>query len=655
MADNDHTKDKAPKQSSRRNFLKLATVGAAAAAPAVAEAQQRNARQRAAQAAVPEVKPPVIPADFTARTTAPLPAIAFPMTGANLFGRACLAEGVGAMFCCPGNYGVINAVANHGIPSYGGRHEGTMVSAADGFTRASGAISVTSGTEGPGFTNMISGLAAAYVARTPLLLVASNMRVADDDTERGIQVMYQQPLTEGIKKYGKRLITPNRTAEYLSYAFRQLKTGIPGPVHLDFTAEVANYRIQNENELGYYGRSALYRTESRPAPSSGDLDRAIALIQASQRPMIVASTGVFYNKAWDALKAFAEKNQIPVTESGPQFGRFPHDHPLSAGAAGGSYASVDLVILVGQYCMPTAGEFAFPPRAKYIRIQPEAGDIGRNMPIDVGIVACEKLALEALTDRVARADRSAWINEVATARKAFYAQNEEYYRIGKGYTDSVHPAVIAKELGDFVYRGKLDKAQTTVVSGGYGIARYVRRCLEAHRPGQVVNGAYQFGSIGPDVGYAIGAAAAVQLGAGTQGAFKGAPVINITGDAGFGISGMEIETQAKYRLPVINIVYNNNCWGTWNTYRDVPHALHMYLFQENVRYDKVAEGLGAHGEYVQTPDQFLPALQRAYEIARTQNIPSVINCQAKKEFWLRDQYQPGFLGKTEPGITSYYH
>ncbi len=650
MSNTDDTK----KQESRRNFLKLATVGAAAAAPGLAEAQQRRGRNAAVPAAPPEVEP-VVPNELKNFKTAPLPPINFPMTGANLFGRACLAEGVGAMFCCPGNYGVINAVANHGIPSYGGRHEGTMVSAADGFTRASGVISTTSGTEGPGFTNMISGLAAAYVARTPLLLVASNMRVADDDTERGIQVMYQQPLTEGIKKWGKRLITPNRTAEYLSYAFRQLKTGIPGPVHLDFTAEVANYRIQNEAELGYYGKKALYRTESRPAPSAGDLDRAMSLINAAQRPMIVASTGVFYNKAWDALKAFAEKAQIPVTESGPQFGRFPHDHPLCAHAAGGSYASVDLVILVGQYCMPTAGEFAFPPAAKYIRIQPEAGDIGRNMPIDVGIVACENLTLQALTDRVRGTDRAAWINEVATAKRAFYTQNDEYYRIGKGYTDAVHPAVIAKELGDFLYRGKLPKEQTTVVSGGYGIARYVRRCLEAHRPGQVINGAYQFGSIGPDVGYAIGAAAAVQLGAGTQAAHKGAPVVNITGDAGFGISGMEIETQAKYRLPVINIVYNNNAWGTWNTYANAPHALHMYLFQENVRYDKMAEALGCHGEYVQTPDQFLPALQRAYDIARTQNIPSVINCQAKKEFWLREQFAPGFLGKTEPGITSYYH
>lgn len=654
MADGETKVDQATKDeralSSRRNFLKLAAastaVTSAAAAGGVANA-------RAATQGAADVQP-TIPSDFTARTTAPLPEIEFPMTGANLFGRACLAENVGAMFCCPGNYNIINAVADHGIASYGGRHEGAMTSAADAFTRCSGVVSACSGTEGPGFTNMISGLAAAYVANTPLLMVCSNLRVADEDKQAGIQFMYQQPVTEGIKKYGKRLITGDRLGEYLGYTFRQLKTGIPGPVHIDFTSEVSNNRIQSEADLGYYGNQALYRTESRPAPAAADLQKAIDLINRAQRPMIVASTGVFYNQAWEPLLNFAEKAQIPVTESGPMLGKFPHDHPLAASAAGDAYPSVDLVILVGQYCMPTNGEFAFGPDAKYIRIQPEAGDIGRNVPIDVGIVSCEKLALEALADRVRATDRSAWVSEVAAARNAFYAQNEEYYQAGAAFTDAVHPAVIGKGLTEFLYNGSIDKAQTTVVSGGYGIARYTRRYLQAHRPGQVINGAYQFGSIGPDVAYAFGAAAAVQQGAGAQAAFRGAPVLNITGDAGFGITGMEVETMAKYRLPVINIVYNNNAWGVWNTYRRDPHALPMYLFQENVRYDKVAEGLGAHGEYVTTPDGFLPALQRAWDVAVNESRPSVINCQARKEFWLRGE-GPGFLGKTEPGLTAYYH
>jgi len=106
---------------------------------------------------------------------------------------------------------------------------------------------------------------------------------------------------------------------------------------------------------------------------------------------------------------------------------------------------------------------------------------------------------------------------------------------------------------------------------------------------------------------------------------------------------------------VIVIVYNNNAWGTWSGNRESSVTLSMHLFQENVRYDKIAEAVGAHGEYITKPEDFRPALERCYKIAATERIPSVINCQAKKEFWIREQYPPGSLGKVEPGCMSYYH
>ena len=249
----------------------------------------------------------------------------------------------------------------------------------------------------------------------------------------------------------------------------------------------------------------------------------------------------------------------------------------------------------------------------------------------------------------------AWVAEIAAARKRFEEQNAEYYKLGLGYTDAIHPAVIAKELADFLYRGTLPKEQTTIASGGYGIARYVRRELRSYRPGQVMNGAYQYGAIGPDVGYAVGVAAAVQLGVGPQAAYRGHPIVCITGDAGFGYTAMEIDTMAKYKLPVVIIVYNNNAWGTWTQAQREPRALPIHLFQENLRYDKLAEALGGHGEYVTRPAEFRPALARAYQVAAREGRPAVINCQGKKEFWDRATYPPGSLGKIEPGVMSYYH
>jgi len=633
--------------TSRRAFMKKAVLGAGATAALGATGVGVTAQEA-------DAEPITIPPEFEAAKKASLPTIDFPMRGAQVFARACHEEGVKALFCCPGNYDVVHAMADTGIPTYGGRHEGSMCHAADAFCRATGEVAATSGTEGPGFTNMINAIATANAARSPILVLASNKSVFAEDTEQGIQDAYQQPTTEGLRKYGKRMITPSRVWEYAGYAFRQLKSGVPGPVHLDFPAEVARARFDDASELEFFFENTKYRTDTKPHPDPAAIDAAAEMLRSADRPMIVSSNGVFYSRAWDALRELAEKAHIPVVESGATKGQFPADHELCASAAPGALMGADVVLLVGQYCMPTLGEFAFGPDTRYIRIDPSAEDIGRNLPIDIGIVSDEKAALEALTAAVTRQRRAQWVGEIAAARAAFETENEEYYQTGLGYTDVVHPAVIGKELADFIHRGALPRDRTTIMQGGYGIARYTRRYLRAYRPGQIINGAYQYGAIGPDVGYALGVAAAVRDGVGPQAGYQGHPVIAITGDAGFGFTGMEVETLSKYQLPVVIIVYNNNAWGTWNGQVNNPIGLPVHLFQENVRYDKMAEALGGHGEYVTTPDEFTPALERAYAVALDESRPAVINVQARKEFWLRDQ-PPGFLGKIEPGVMSYYH
>src|SRR5579862_387673 len=632
---------------SRRSFVTGAAVAATTAA--VGAAKESEARP------APAARGVTIPAEFAAAHAAALPKLDFPLTGAQVFARACKEEGVAALFCCPGNYDVIHAIASTGIPSFGGRHEGSMAHAADAFIRSTGEIAACSGTEGPGFTNMICAIAAANAARTPLLVLASNMSIAREDSEAGIQLTYQQPTTEGLKKYGKRLINPRRVHEYAGYAFRQLKSGMPKPVHLDFPAEIATAKFTSADDLEYYYDQRRYRTESCAYPSPKEIAKALDMIKSASRPIIVSSNGVFYSKGWEALQRLAERMQVPVVESGAMKGQISDASPLSANAAPGALASADVVVLVGQHCMPTVGEFAFGPDARFIRIDRVHEDIGRNIPIDLGIVSDERAALETLADLAPQMSHDAWLAEVAAARRKFEAQNLEHYKTGASYGDALHPAVIAHELADFLYNGKLPREQTTVVSGGYGIARYTRRQFRAYRPGQVMNGAYQWAAIGPDCAFAFGTAVGVQLGAGVQAAYKGHPIVAVTGDGGVGFTLMEIETMSKYRMPIVIVVYNNNAWGTWTQAIAEPYALPIHLFQENLRYDKVAEALGGHGEYVTRPTDFRPALERAYQTALTDSKPVLINCQGKKEFWDRQKYPPGELGKIEPGVMSYYH
>jgi thiamine pyrophosphate-dependent acetolactate synthase large subunit-like protein len=167
--------------------------------------------------------------------------------------------------------------------------------------------------------------------------------------------------------------------------------------------------------------------------------------------------------------------------------------------------------------------------------------------------------------------------------------------------------------------------------------------------------AYQYGAIGPDLAMMIGAGAAVQRGVGPQAPYKGAPALVVTSDAGIAYSMFELDTAAKYKIPIISVIYNNNSWGMWPSAVSSARSMHMYLFQENLRYDKMAEGLGARGEYVRSVDEMRAALQRSYDAAAKQGVSTLINVQALKEFTSGKDYPPGIALNAEPGVGAFAH
>ncbi|HVY88467.1 MAG TPA: thiamine pyrophosphate-binding protein [Hyphomonadaceae bacterium] len=654
----------AEQSPSRRELFPSLAAGAVAVGslPLFAgTAQAQKAKAQKVAASIPSIQ---IPKEIPQSLTDPPKTYSFEgrgMTGAEVFAQLCKKENLAAMFCAPGNYTVIHAVAAAGIPSYGGRTEGSMCAAADGFSRATGEVVACSGTEGPGFTNMIAAISAAHCARTPLLVLASNAQISGDDREKFIQQIYQQPLTEGIKKYGKRMIAPNRVHEYGAYAFRHLKSGIPGPVHLDFPGEVARQRFTDPSALTDYYDKTRYRTESVAVPGAKDIDKAIDMINRAQRPILVAGHGVFHRKGWDALMQAAEKHDLVVATSGPMKGHFPDDHRLSANLSPDALLSADLVIFVGQYCMPSPGEYRFNPDIKSIRVHPVAEDIGRNWPIDLGIVGDEGVFLDELANKLPRKTRDSWVSEIAAARKKYQDELDDTYRKGLKYsadTGFLHPAVICREIHEFFFAGKggIDPKQTLHGWGGNTMPGYIGPMCRSNRPAQGIIPPYQFGTIGQDLSMVLGATVAVKEGVGPQSAYKGAPSVCLTSDAGLGYSLFEVETAAKYKIPLIGIVYNNNAWGTFTSAQASPRSVHLHLFQENLRYDKAAEGLGCRGEYVRTAEEFRAALKRSYDIAAKESLPSLINVQAIKEFSDAAKYPPGALwGGAEPSAAGGMH
>jgi thiamine pyrophosphate-dependent acetolactate synthase large subunit-like protein len=638
---------------SRRGFLWTSAAGLGAAAAGIGA----NAFAAGEQPAIPSIRLAEAFTASLAESPAPAKFEGPGMSGAEVFANLCVAEELAALFCCPGNYTVINALAAAGVPSYGGRTEGAMCAMADGFSRATGEVVATSGTEGPGFAHMIMNIAAANAARTPLLVLASNMQLAGDDREAFIQQGYQQPLTEGIRKYGKRLIDPARVHEYGAYAFRHLKSGVPGPVHLDFPAEVARARFKSPAELKDFYDKTRYRSASRGHPSPAEVAAAVTLIEKAERPLIVAGQGVFQRRGWDALRRASEKADIAVVGSGPTRGAFPDDHRLSVAAAPDALLSADLVVFVGQYCMPSPGEYRFNPDIRAIRVHPVQEDLGRNWPLELGIVSDEAAFLEALADGLRRKRREAWVAEIAAAQQAFRKQGEDVYALGLKHSQStgfLHPAVIARDTQQFIDESP-DRLAIVQGAGGWTSGLFAGRYLKAYRPAQGIVPAYQFGAIGPDMAMMMGACVAVQRGVGPQKGYEGAPTICITSDAGVAYSLFELDTALKYRLPTVTIVYNNNAWGVWPNALRSARSLQMYLFQENLRYDRMAEGLGARGEYVRTPEEFRAALARSYKIARDEKVSTLINCQAIKEFTSGRDFPPGIALNPEPGIGAVAH
>src|SRR5712692_3927173 len=328
---------------------------------------------------------------------------------------------------------------------------------------------------------------------------------------------------------------------------------------------------------------------------SGDPDlvkRAIALLKQAQRPIVLTGTGILWSGAMEELKAFVEQSGIPFYTTPQGRGVIAEDHPLSfLGARNQAWKEAAVVLIVGTRLNFIIG-FGLPPRfaegVKIVQVDISDEEIGRNRPVDVGIVGDAKMVLRQLLsegrDAFHGRKELPWVETLRGYDKR--AQEKSLALLNSDQTP-IHPLRLCKDVRDFMDRDAI------IVVDGHETLNFARQSIPTNAPGHRVNA-------GPNGCMGV----AVPFGLGAKVAKPNTQVIVLSGDGSFGMNGMEIDTEIRHNIPVLNVVVNNGGWaaqGGMAAGRDLGFS----------RYDKMAEVFGGYGEYVEKPQDIRPALERA--------------------------------------------
>ena len=368
------------------------------------------------------------------------------MIGADFMAHAVERQGVRTVFGLPGHLeAFFGAVDRRGMRLIHMRHESPVVIAADAYAQTRRTLGVACVTSGPGLANAVGGIASAYDAGSPVLIFAGRNPLAMLDA-RPQQELDHSRLVRSIVKWAQVVHDPNRIGEYIEMAARIATAGEPGPVLLEIPRDVASAEVDDARAEAALG--PIVRAHA-PKPADEDVARAVALLAAARRPLIVAGRGAYWAHAGDAVATLAREFGLPVLLQGPSRGLIPEDFETVFPWPIGSIAArdADVVILAG--CrMDGAIGFAAPPffaaDAQFIQIGMDAAEIGRNRVVEAPIAADCRLALEAIAGGLRAQQTPA--RDAAWAKTAIVPRVERVASAGRAEDGMVHPLRMAREL-----------------------------------------------------------------------------------------------------------------------------------------------------------------------------------------------------------------
>ena len=495
-------------------------------------------------------------------------------------------------------------------------HEQGAAHAADGYARATGKVGVCLATSGPGATNLVTGIATAYMDSIPIVAITCNVGVPllGKDSFQEIDIA---GVTMPITKYSYIVKDVTKLAETIRKAFRIAKTGRPGPVLIDIPKDVTAKVTEYEKEYpGVYNREVIHSEEE-------DLKKAVEMIKEAQRPYIFVGGGAVLSEASKELYEFAQKVDAPVTDSLMGKGAFPGTDERYTGMLGmhGTKASnfgvseCDLLIVTGARFSDrvTGNAQKFAQNAKIIQIDVDVAEMNKNVMISAGVVGDIKVVLDRLNERLEQQDHAEWVTKIQEYKEKYplvYHKDvlsgpfvvEEIYRQTKG------EAIISTEVGQHQMWAaqfyKYTKPRTFLTSGGLGT-----------------------------MGYGLGAALGAKSGR------EDKVVVNIAGDGCFRMNMNEIATAVRHNIPVIQVVINNHVLGMVRQWQNLFYGQRYSatVLNDAVDFVKLAEAMGAEGIRATTQEEFKSAFEKAMNLGR----PVVIDCQIDSDDKVWPMVAPG--------------
>ncbi|KGK97746.1 acetolactate synthase catalytic subunit [Methanococcoides methylutens] len=530
------------------------------------------------------------------------------MTGARAFVECLYRENVEVIFGYPG--GVLlpiydelyDAHLHHLLV----RHEQAAVHAAEGYARATGKVGVCLATSGPGATNLVTGIANAYMDSIPMVAftgqVPSSMIGNDAFQEANIT-----GITMPITKHNYLVQDAKDLPRIIKEAFHIASTGRPGPVLIDMPKDVTTDMI----DFVYPDKVELRGYKPTYKGNTQQVKRAASAIAKSTRPVIYAGGGVIGSDANKELLAFAEKIKAPVTSTLTGIGGFPNDNDLYLGMLGmhgtkyANYAvqESDLLIAVGaRFDDRVTGKLqSFAPNAKIIHIDIDPAEISKNITVDIPIVGDAKDILKSLLTYVNECDTKEWLDKIAIWKRDFplyYVNRDDAIKpqyIIEQINEACPDAIVVTEVGQHQMWAaqyfKYKEPRTFITSGGLGT-----------------------------MGYGFPAAIGAKLGRPDK------VVFDISGDGSFQMNSQEMATIVQNDIPIIIALFNNGYLGMVRQWQALffEHRYSHTTIEDSVDFVKLAEAYGALGIRVNKPSEVRPAIEKAIEANRPVIIDFII-------------------------------